>query len=257
MQSYETIRADLTDGVATLTLARPGRLNALIPPVIAEATDAIERFLLAGARVLVITGEGRAFSSGADLHDGLPDDVGEVLEVHVNPFLERLYDLPIPVVSAVNGLAAGAGCGLALAADFVIAARSAYFLLAFVNVGLVPDFGATWILPRLVGKARASEMMMLGERVSAEKAEAWGMIYKSVEDASLTSESWTLAKRLANGPTRAYGMIRKALRRSYDGTFSETIAIERSNQRDAGRTADYREGISAFLAKRAATFTGA
>ncbi|NJO31914.1 MAG: 2-(1,2-epoxy-1,2-dihydrophenyl)acetyl-CoA isomerase [Rhodospirillales bacterium] len=254
---YKTISFVVSEGVATLTLRRPGRLNALIPAMTDEANDALDRLDSERARVLLVTGEGRGFCSGADLQAGLAADAGEVLEQHYNPFCERLAALQVPIVSAVNGVAAGAGCSLALAGDFVLAARSAYFLLAFANIGLVPDVGATWLVTRLVGRARATEMMILGERVPAEAAEAWGLIYRAVDDEALMSEARTLALRLATGPTRAYSLIRNAIRASYDGTFSDTLALERSNQRLAGDSADFKEGVDAFLNKRKARFTGA
>src|SRR5205085_314867 len=158
--------------------------------------------------------EGRGFSSGADLatDGGLPEDVGEALDSHLNPLIEDVFALPMPVVAAVRGPCAGAGCSLALAADIVIAARSAYFLQAFINIGLVPDAGATWLLPRLSGRARAMEMMMLGERISAEQAADWGMISRAVEDVDLESESVALATRLTRGPTIAYGLLRRPAR---------------------------------------------
>src|SRR4051812_14638332 len=191
--AYQHVRLELSPAaVATLTLARPETLNALGAQTLAELREAVAEAVRIGARCLLLTGEGRGFSSGADLASGggLPEDAGEALEKGFNPLIEALFALPIPVVAAVNGPAAGAGCSLALAADIVIAARSAYFLQAFVNVGLVPDAGATWLLPRLAGRARAMEMMMLGERVSAEQAQAWGMIARIVEDEFLAEEGW-------------------------------------------------------------------
>src|SRR5687768_13276849 len=190
--------------VASVTLNRPDSLNSLNASMVDELRKAVESLEASGARCLLITGEGRGFSSGADLAGGgggLPDDAGMALEKHFNPLVEALFALPVSVVAAVNGPAAGAGCSLALAADIVIAARSAYFLQAFVNVGLVPDAGATWLLPQLAGRARALEMMMLGERIPAEKALEWGMIARVVDDQDLAAESVALATRLAQGPT--------------------------------------------------------
>ncbi|HEX2493071.1 MAG TPA: enoyl-CoA hydratase-related protein [Steroidobacter sp.] len=197
--------------------------------------------------VRTMTGAGRAFSSGADLSGQQLDDAGAVLESHFNPLLERLLALPIPFITAVNGPAAGAGCSLALAGDIVVAARSAYFLQAFVNIGLVPDVGSTWMLPRLVGRARAQAMMMLGERIGVEQAEQWGMVYKTVEDAALANEADALALKLANGPTRAYAMIRQAIRASLECSLTEALHIERWNQLQAGRTEDFKEGVGSSL----------
>jgi 2-(1,2-epoxy-1,2-dihydrophenyl)acetyl-CoA isomerase len=248
------------NGVATLTLNRPESLNALNSALLDEMRAAVERLPGEGARCLLLTGAGRAFSSGADLAagagGGMPDDLGAALEEHFNPLIEAILAAPVPVVAAVNGPCAGAGCSLALAADIVLAGRSAYFLQAFVNIGLVPDAGATWLLPRLAGRARAIEMMMLGERVPAEQAQAWGMIARVVEDAALADEARALAARLAAGPTRALGLIRRLARDSAHLSLADALAAERTAQREAGRTADFRAGVMAFLAKQPARFEG-
>ncbi|WP_419813762.1 enoyl-CoA hydratase-related protein [Glacieibacterium sp.] len=264
--TYEHILYDEADGVATLTINRPAMLNALHTGVITEMLHAVDRVRDEGsARVLLLTGAGRGFSSGADLGSGDtasaamsggPVDAGRLLETHFNPLLERLFALPVPFVTAVNGPAAGAGCSLALAGDIVIAGRSAYFLQAFINIGLVPDVGSTWMLPRLAGKARATAMMMLGERVPAETALDWGMIYKVVDDAELMPTAQALAARLAKGPTGAYALIRHGIRACLDTTLTEALSLERRNQRLAGRSPDFVEGVSAFLQKRPAVFTG-
>jgi 2-(1,2-epoxy-1,2-dihydrophenyl)acetyl-CoA isomerase len=273
--TYEHIIFDVADGVATLTINRPERMNALHIGVIAEMIDAVDRIRdgLVDARALVLTGTGRAFCSGADLAGGGgaaggasgaagggrgsgPVDAGKVLETHFNPLLERLFALPVPFVTAVNGAAAGAGCSYALAGDIVIAGKSAYFLQAFVNIGLVPDVGSTWLLPRLAGKARAQAMMMLGERISAETAADWGMIYKAVDDAELMATTMAIAKKLASGPTRALTLIRHGIRDALDMTLTEALMMERRNQLVAGRTADFGEGVMAFLQKRPAAFSG-
>ena len=255
--TYQYIDLAQTSGIATLTMNRPDALNALRPEMLAEMIRAVDRVRDEGAaRVLVLTGAGRAFCSGADLRGSPPADAGELLETHYNPLLERLLALSIPVVAAVNGPAAGAGCSLALAADLVLAARSAYFLQAFVRIGLVPDVGSTWLLPRLAGRARAQAMMMLGDPVPAAQAEQWGMIYKVVDDAALAEATQELAARLATGPTRAYAMIRQALRRSLECSLTESLHIERVNQLAAGRTEDFVEGATAFLTKRPAAFKG-
>ncbi len=246
--------------VVTIRFNRPDRLNALSPELIQGTSAAIDEAAATGARALVITGEGRAFCSGADLQGGPASqrgsDMGAGLEKAINPLLEKLAQAPFPVITAVNGPAAGAGAGLALASDFVVMARSSYLLLAFVNIGLIPDAGLTFLLPRMVGRQRALEMMMLGERVPAEKAEAWGLAYKAVDDAALQQETMALAHRLASGPTRAYAQIRRNLRGSLDASFTESLKIEREAQREMGLTTDFAEGVAAFAAKRKPVFTG-
>jgi 2-(1,2-epoxy-1,2-dihydrophenyl)acetyl-CoA isomerase len=257
--AYQHVRLELSPAAfATLTIARPERLNALDARTVAELREAVEEAGRSGARCLLLTGEGRGFSSGADLASGggLPDDAGEALEKGFNPLIEALFALPIPVVAAVNGPAAGAGCSLALAADIVIAARSAYFLQAFVNVGLVPDAGATWLLPRLAGRARAMEMMMLGERIPAEQAQAWGMIARVVEDEELHEEAVALATRLAQGPTVALGLVRRLAREAQHLSLTDALAAERIAQREAGRTEDFRSAVMAFVQKRQPRFDG-
>jgi 2-(1,2-epoxy-1,2-dihydrophenyl)acetyl-CoA isomerase len=244
--------------VATLTLNRPDSLNALNSAMVDELRFAVESLADSASRALLITGEGRGFSSGADLASGggLPEDAGMALEKHFNPLIEAIFALDIPVVASVNGPAAGAGCSLALAADIVIAARSAYFLQAFVNIGLIPDAGATWLLPRLAGRARAMEMMMLGERISAEQAAQWGMIARVVPDEELASEAAVLAARLAQGPTVALGLIRKLARDSAHLSLSEALGAERAAQRRAGTSEDFRAAVLAFLDKRQPSFEG-
>ena len=257
--AYEHVRLETSPAaVATLTIARRERLNALSGQTVDELRAAVEEAERSGARCLLITGEGRGFSSGADLASGggLPDDAGAALEKHFNPLVEALFALPIPVVAAVNGPAAGAGCSLALAADVVIAARSAYFLQAFVNIGLIPDAGATWLLPRLAGRARALEMMLLGERIPAEQALEWGMIARVVDDEDLAAEAVALATRLAQGPTVALGLIRKLARDAERLPLTEALAAERTAQREAGETADFKAAVMAFLQKRQPSFAG-
>lgn len=258
--SYERILLTRQDGVVRLTLNRPTVLNALDGQLVEEIHDALKPLENdAGARVLLITGAGRGFSSGADLTAGdlTPGgDAGRFLETHFNPVLELLWALPIPVVAAVNGPAAGAGCSLALAADITIAAHSAYFLQAFINIGLVPDTGSTWLLPRQIGRARATAMMLLGERVSAEMAMQWGMIWKAVPDALLMEEAERIAQTFANGPTRAYAMTRQAIHHALENQLAESLREERINQEVAGRTADFAEGVAAFTQKCRANFLG-
>ncbi len=267
---YETIRLSVDATVATITLNRPERLNAAPPAMFDEIRAAFDELPRLGARALILTGEGRAFCSGADLagrgdlQSAQPNAVtaprGEgayrALTEHYAPTMIALSRLGIPVIAAVNGVAAGIGCSLALAADLVIAARSAYFLEAFVNIGLVPDGGASWMLTRLVGKARAVEMMMLGERIPAEKAESWGLIYKAVDDADLSAQANALAQRLAAGPTRALGLMRQGIARALEQTYAEALAMEASHQMIAANTADAREGPTAFLERRKAVFKG-
>ncbi|HZG08932.1 MAG TPA: enoyl-CoA hydratase-related protein [Allosphingosinicella sp.] len=256
---YEHIRLELSPAaVATITIARPERLNALAAQTVDELRAAVEETGDSGARCLLLTGDGRGFSSGADLvsRGGLPEDAGMALEKHFNPLVEALFALPIPVVAAVNGPAAGAGCSLALAADIVIAARSAYFLQAFVNIGLIPDAGATWLLPRLAGRARAMEMMLLGERIPAEQAAQWGMISRVVDDEHLASEAVLLATALARGPTVALGLIRQLARNAEQVPLSEALAAERVGQKTAGESADFKAAVMAFLQKQPPKFEG-
>jgi 2-(1,2-epoxy-1,2-dihydrophenyl)acetyl-CoA isomerase len=257
--SFETIRVSTNPaGVATITLARPQTLNALSAAMVTELRAAVADVAASDARCLLIDGEGRGFSSGADLASGggLPDDVGQSLEDHFNPLIQAIFALDIPVVAAVQGPVAGAGCSLALSADIVIAARSAYFLQAFVNIGLIPDAGATWLLPRLVGRARAVEMMMLGERVPAEQAHAWGLVSRLVEEEELASEAMALATRLAGGPTVALGLIRKLARDAEQLPLAEALVAERHAQTKAGRSDDFRGAVMAFLQKQQPLFRG-
>lgn len=248
----------LEDGVAILTLNRPERMNALTTDLLGDIGATLDRAVADGARCVLIKGEGRAFSSGADLVStgGLPDDLGQLLEDHYNPLVRKIAAIPVPVVSAVQGAAAGAGCSLALAADLTVAARSAYFLLAFANIGLVPDAGATWMLAKAVGRSRAMEMALLGEKIPAEKAADWGLIHKVVDDEALHDSALALAKKLAAGPVVALGMIRKAINSALDSALDVVLGQERDDQRTAGRTEDAREAIAAFGEKRKPVFKG-
>lgn len=257
---YETILAERVGDVLQITLNRPERLNACPPAMAIEINRAlVDR---GDARAVLITGQGRAFCSGADLAArGERKTSGgqgayEALTQAYNPLMLTLARLPVPVVSAVNGPAAGIGCSIALAADFVIAGRSAYFLQAFVNIGLVPDGGSTWMLARLVGKARATQMMMLGEKIGAEQAESWGLIYKAVDDAELQSESLALATRLASGPTVALGVMRQNIAKALEAEYAGALLIEAEGQWVAGDSADAAEGGRSFLEKRKPAFTG-
>ncbi|MEE4350632.1 MAG: enoyl-CoA hydratase-related protein [Pacificimonas sp.] len=262
--AYDNILLDTDGGIATLTINRPEKLNGLDLKTVEEMIDAVQSVRDDDdLRALIITGAGRGFSSGADLSGGGTGsggggkpDAGKVLETHYNPLLENLMALNAPIITAVNGPAAGAGCSLALFGDFVICSDEAYFLQAFVNIGLVPDVGSTWLLPRAIGRARALQMMMLGEKIPAEQAVEWGMAYKVVPDAELMDEAKALATRFASGPTQAYAKIRQGVRDCMDKPLSEALRVERENQMHAGRTEDFREGVMAFLGKRKAEFKG-
>jgi 2-(1,2-epoxy-1,2-dihydrophenyl)acetyl-CoA isomerase len=259
--AYEHILAERRGDVLVLTLNRPERLNAAPPEMFIELRGAIGN--LDGARAVLVTGAGRAFCSGADLAGGAlggDDPAGatyRALTEGYNPTMAAFADLAVPVVSAVRGPAAGIGCSLALAADFCVASDTAYFLQAFVNIGLVPDGGASWMLPRLVGKARATEMMMLGERVLAPRALEWGMIHRVVVDEALDEEAFALAERLAVGPTMALGLMKRGLNHSFENGYEATMLREAENQRAARGSADSMEGGMAFLQKRKPAFKGA
>lgn len=263
LPSFNSITLECQNNVARITLNRPERLNSMAPDMADDIRSALDWMGVLGARALLITGEGRGFCSGADLAmDRTATAVGggansqKALRTSYNPMLMALANLEIPVVVAVNGPAAGIGCSFALSGDFTLASKSAYFLQAFVNIGLVPDGGSSWILPRLIGLPRATQMMMLGEKISAEQAEQWGMIYKAVDDDKLLDEAQALAERLANGPTVALGNMRKILRAGLSQSYSETLDSEARGQYLAGNSADAVEGIIAFLQKRKTQFSG-
>jgi 2-(1,2-epoxy-1,2-dihydrophenyl)acetyl-CoA isomerase len=253
---------ELENGVALITLNDPATLNAIAVDMTEELTVFFKR-AVEEARCIVLTGEGRAFSSGANLasgappigEDGLPD-LGGRLEQTFNPFVTLLRDLPIPYVTAVNGAAAGIGCSFALLGDLIIAGESAYFLQAFRRIGLVPDGSATYHLPRMIGRARAMEMMLMGERIPARQAYEWGLVNRCVPDADLLPTAKALALELASGPTKTLGMIRRLAWASLDNTWEEQVQAERQAQRHAGRTEDFREGVQAFFQKRPANFKG-
>ena len=260
--SYETIRVTREGPLLTITLNRPERLNAM-PPQMADEIGQVF-YDLGDARAVLITGEGKGFCSGADLSARGSDNAltgkggsHEALSNHYNPMISHLIRADVPVICAVNGPAAGVGCSLALAADFTIAARSAYFLQAFVNIGLVPDGGSTWLLARAIGRARATRMMMLGEKISGEQAEEWGLAYKCVDDDALMDEARALAEKLANGPTIAYAHMKRNIATALDGSFQQVLLAEAEAQHLAGKSEDAREGGKAFLEKRKAQFKGA
>jgi 2-(1,2-epoxy-1,2-dihydrophenyl)acetyl-CoA isomerase len=259
--SYETIRVDREGPLVTITLNRPERLNAMPPHMADEIGMAF--YDLGDARAVLITGEGKGFCSGADLSargetSAVTGKGGshKALNNHYNPAVSHLVRANVPVICAVNGPAAGVGCSIALAADFTIAAKSAYFLQAFVNIGLVPDGGSTWLLARAIGRARATRMMMLGEKISGEQAEEWGLIYKCVDDADLMTEARALAEKLANGPTVAYATMKRNIATALDQNLQMVLLAEAEGQRIAGATKDAMEGGMAFLQKRKAEFKG-
>jgi len=260
--TYDNIKFDLTGGIARLTLNRPDKLNSFNAEMHAEVRDALARVTREGARVLVLTGAGRGFCAGQDLGDravapgGARVDLGESIERNYKPLILGLRNLPIPVVAAVNGVAAGAGANLAFACDLVIAAKSASFVQAFCRLGLVPDSGGTWFLPRLVGTARAIGLAMLGEKLSAEQAAQWGLIWRCVEDAEFAGVVDQLVTRLAAAPTLGLARIKQAIHASWNHTLEQQLDRERDLQRELGASADYAEGVAAFLAKRDPKFVG-
>jgi 2-(1,2-epoxy-1,2-dihydrophenyl)acetyl-CoA isomerase len=262
--AYENILFELAGGVAKLTLNRPDKLNSFTVAMHREVRDAMERVQAEqGTRVLVLTGAGRGFCAGQDLADravapgAAPVDLGESVEQWYAPLVRTLRALPMPVVCAVNGVAAGAGANLALACDLVIAARSASFIEPFCRLGLIPDTGGTYFLPRLVGTARAMGLAMLGDKLSAEQAMAWGLIWKCVDDATLAQEVDALAKQLAQAPTLGLARTKQAIYASPNNTLDTQLDLERDYMRELGNSADYREGVAAFMEKRTPQFRGA
>ncbi len=255
---YETILYSVEDDVATVALNRPDRMNSLNAAMRRELMDALDR-ASREARCLVLTGTGRGFCSGQDLNDrgGQEElDLERTLREEYEPLLRRIYDFPVPTIAAVNGAAAGAGANLALAADIVIAARSAVFIEASARIGLIPDAGGTYWLPRMVGLPRAMGMCLTTDPVPAEQAEQWGLIWRAVPDDAFAELVATTARRLASGPTVAYLLARQALRRSFANTLDQQLALEAALQGEAGRTRDFREGVAAFLEKRAPVYEG-
>jgi 2-(1,2-epoxy-1,2-dihydrophenyl)acetyl-CoA isomerase len=259
---YETILLEYDGGIARLTLNRPDRLNSFTVQMHDEVSRALEAVANSDARVLVLTGAGRGFCAGQDLSDravapgGEGVDLGESLEKRYNPLVRRLTSLELPVISAVNGVAAGAGANIALACDIVIAAKSAKFIQSFANIGLIPDSGGTWTLPRLAGQARAMGLALTGEPLTAERAEAWGMIWKCVDDDKLGEETNALAAKFASAPTRGLAMTKQLIRESGARSLVDQLEVERDAQRALGRTADYKEGVAAFMEKRRPKFSG-
>ena len=257
--AYETIDFKLETGIARLTLNRPERLNSFTVRMHEEVADALGR--LGDARTLVLTGAGRGFCAGQDLNDravapGEAVDLGESVEVRYSPLIRTLTGLPMPTIARVNGVAAGAGANIALACDIVIAAKSAKFIQSFAAIGLIPDSGGTWVLPRLVGQARALGLALTGEPLPAEKAAEWGLIWKAVDDDALDAEVDALAQRFASGPTRGLARIKKMLRESWDHDLETELGLQRDAMRELGYSDDYREGVAAFMEKRKPSFTG-
>jgi 2-(1,2-epoxy-1,2-dihydrophenyl)acetyl-CoA isomerase len=260
---YQKIKVTAEGDVTIITLADPATMNAAGVDTAEELTRAFQGATSGGARALVLTGEGRGFCSGANLSAGAGSrrgageavDAGAALETVYNPLVTLIRDMPVPLVTAVNGAAAGVGCSLALLGDLIVAGESAYFLQAFRRIGLVPDGGSTYLLPRLIGRARAMEMALLGERVPAPKALEWGLINRCVPDAELMPTALGLARELAAGPA-SLGLIRQIMNASLDADWAEQLHRERMSQRIAGSTEDFAEGVAAFLQKRPAAFKG-
>lgn len=258
--SQSKVKSTRDGDVAILTLSDPATLNAAGVDMAEDLTAALEDAVDGGARAVVLTGEGRGFCSGANLtfpdrNAGPAPSAGDSLKTIYNPLIRMIRDLPVPFVTAVNGPAAGIGCSFALIGDLIVAAESAYFLQAFRRIGLVPDGGSTYLLPRLIGKARAMEMTLLGERVPAAKALEWGLINRCVPDDELMPTALNLAQQLASGP-KSLSLIRKAIWASLDAEFADQLEHERIAQGEAGRSEDFAEGVAAFLQKRPAAFKG-
>jgi len=260
---FKNIEFDIKDGVATLTLNRPKSLNSFTVDMHAEVRVAMQQVTDdADIRCLVITGAGRGFCAGQDLGDrassgeGDVPDVGASVEKNYNPLIRSIMNLPKPVICAVNGVAAGAGASIALACDIVLAARSASFIQIFCKIGLIPDSGGTWNLPRAVGLARAKGLALLGDKLPAETAESWGLIWRCVDDEALCEETHKMARYLATQPTRALGRIKKLLHDSISNTLSEQLVLEQKAMQELGQSEDYREGVTAFLEKRPPVFKG-
>ncbi|MES2149025.1 MAG: 2-(1,2-epoxy-1,2-dihydrophenyl)acetyl-CoA isomerase PaaG [Pseudomonadota bacterium] len=261
---YDFIKFEIDKGIATLTLNRPERLNSFTEVMHQEVRHALTAVQDdASVRVLLLTGAGRAFCAGQDLSDRAVEpgaegvDLGASVEQYYAPLVLTLRSLPMPVVCAVNGVAAGAGANLALACDIVLAAKSACFIESFSKLGLIPDTGGTWHLPRLIGMARATGLAMLGERLDSETAEKWGLIWKSVPDVSLMNQARVMCEQFAMAPTKGLAFTKKALQASFANTLPEQLKLEGEMMRELGYSHDYREGVAAFVGKRTAQFKGA
>ena len=261
--TYESIQFKIDNGIAVLTLNRPDRLNSFTQAMHREVRDALDKLQAdKTARVLVLTGAGRGFCAGQDLSDravdpGAPSvDLGESVEKFYAPLVLTLKNLPMPVICAVNGVAAGAGANLALACDIVLAAKSASFIEAFCKLGLIPDTGGTWVLPRLIGPARAMGLALLGDKLPAEKAEEWGLIWRCVPDEALMDEAMAMAEHFAKAPTKGLAFTKKAMLASSTNTLEQQLQMEAGMMRELGYSHDYREGVAAFLGKRQPHFKG-
>jgi len=255
---YQTITLDIADGVAVLTLNRPDKMNSLTTQMRAEIAFAM-RDAAKSARVIVITGAGRAFCTGQDLGDrgdATRVDLERTLRDEYQPMLEAIYDCPVPTIAAVNGPAAGAGANLALAADVVIAGESAYFLQAFTRIGLIPDAGGTWFMPRNMGLAKAMGAALFADRISARQADEWGMIWEAVADDVFEAHWRARAHHLAEGPTQAYAAVKRAIRGSFESGLPDQLNTEAHLQGKCGKSRDFREGVVAFMEKRPAVFEG-
>ncbi|SPF80738.1 enoyl-CoA hydratase-related protein [Pseudoprimorskyibacter insulae] len=256
--NYDTIQYDLTDDVAVVTLNRPEVMNALSSQMRAEITDAVRQGGRDG-RVVVLTGTGGAFCSGQDLSDGgnaANLDLERTLRDEYVPMLRAIIDCPVPTICAVNGAAAGAGANLALVADVVIATQSAFFLQAFTRIGLIPDAGGTWFLPRQMGLAKSMGAALFAEKITAQQADDWGLIWEAVADDAFEAHWKARAAHLAKGPSEAYRHLKTALWASFDNTIDEQLALEARLQGSCGKTRDFKEGIMAFLEKRPAKYEG-
>jgi len=263
--TYQHILFEISGGIAKLTLNRPDKLNSFTQAMHLEVRHALALTATdPTARVLVLTGAGRGFCAGQDLADravapgeeSKRADLGESVEQYYAPLVLSLRALPMPVICAVNGVAAGAGANLALACDIVLAARSASFIEAFCKLGLIPDTGGTYHLPRLIGQARATGLAMLGEKLSAEKAEQWGLIWKCVDDDALMTEAMAMATHFSTAPTKGLAFTKKAFQASYANTLPQQLKLEGEMMRELGYSHDYQEGVSAFMGKRPANFKG-
>jgi len=263
--SYRYILCTIEGGIATVILNRPEMLNSLNFDILAETRDALKRSMKAGVRVVIITGAGRGFCAGADLASNSTQliekseitgatDVGTLLEEYYNPFVRDLMNLEVPLITALNGVAAGAGISVALMGDFIIASRSAVFKAGFVNIGLIPDLGGSWLLPRLAGRQRAMAIALLGEALTAEKAADWGLVHEVVDDSALSTRTQEIAEQISRLPAKTVAATKKAFRQAMENDLSAQLCLEVDTQRALGRTYDFREGVMAFLQKRTPKF---